>query len=86
MNTFSNDELVTALKVAGTAHHDYESNALNGERDDHWPGCYAAYVVGRLGDFTTPTNLAGWLAQAPTSDDWVRSTADYIAKRAAKSK
>ena len=81
MKTISNDELMTALKAAGAAHHDYESNALKGGPDEHWPGWYAAYVLGRLGDFTTPTNLADWLAGAPASDDWARSAADYVAER-----
>ena len=78
METPSNDELVAALKAAGAAHHDYESNALKGEPDEHWSGWYAAYVLGRVGDFATPTHLAGWLAEAPASDDWAQSAADYV--------
>ena len=85
MDTPSNDELVTALKAAGTAHHDYESNALKGARDEHWHGWYAAYVLGRLGDFATPTNLASWLAEAPASDDWALSAANHVAERLATS-
>ena len=42
---------------AGQAHHDYEAHFLRGVRDEHWAGWYAAYVLGRLGDFTTPTML-----------------------------
>ena len=78
MDTPSKDELAAALKAAGAAHHDYESNALSGEPDEHWPGWYAAYVLGRLGDFTTPTKLASWLADAPADEDWARSAADHV--------
>ena len=70
--------LIQALKAAGSAHHDYESNALNGQHDEQWPGWYAAYVLGRLGDFVTPTVLAQWLEEAPGSDNWAETAAGYI--------
>lgn len=72
------DELVHALRAAGAAHHDYESNVLRGEHDEQWPGWYAAYTLGRLEDFVSPTSLSRWLSDAPSSDDWARSTAKYI--------
>ena len=50
--------LVAALSAAGSAHHDYETRFLKGVRDDAWPGWYAAYVLGRLGDFASPTDLS----------------------------
>ena len=77
----SRDDIVEALRAAAAAHHDYETNALQGGPDEHWPGWYAAYVLGRLGDVVTPTVLAGWLSSAPASDDWSSSTADYVAQR-----
>ena len=53
--------LEQALAAAGKAHHDYETNILGGVRDEQWPGWYAAYVLGRLGDFTSPSQLSeGW--------------------------
>ena len=55
------DALSEALKAAGSAHHDYESGFLGGERDEAWPGWYAAYVLGRLGDFASATELSEWL-------------------------
>lgn len=77
----SHEQIVVALQAAGTAHHDFEVNALQGRRDERWSGWYAAYLLGRLGDFVAPTVLAGWLAEAPTSDDWSRTAADYIRER-----
>lgn len=83
MDKPSRAELVKALQAAGAAHHDFEVNALRGIHDEQWSGWYAAYVLGRLGDFVTPTILAGWLSAAPASDDWPSSTADYIEERLA---
>ena len=77
----THNELVQALRAAGTAHHDYETHLLQGMRDEQWPGWYAAYVLGRLGDFTTPTTLAIWLSDAPGSEDWAESTATYVAQQ-----
>jgi len=74
----SREKLVKALQAASTAHHDYQTNVLQGVRDEQWAGWYAAYVLGRLGDFVTPTTLAAWLAAAPASDDWSSTAADYI--------
>jgi len=76
------EELTTALRAAGAAHHDYEANALEGARDVQWSGWYAAYLLGRLGDFATPTALAAWLSEAPASDDWPATTAEYVLQQA----
>ena len=59
-------ELAAALKAAGSAHHEYEQTALNGVFDKQWPMFYAAFVLGRLGEFTKPS--AGSLAR-----DFLRS-------------
>ena len=69
----------SALADAAAAHHDYEANFLAGERDEHWPGFYAAFVLGRLGDFTSPTTLTEWIRDAPAdAADWAASTAAYV--------
>jgi len=70
--------LKEALAAAGSAHHDYESNYLNGVRDAHWAGWYAAYVIGRLGDFTTPTSLSRWLEEVSGDGDWSENAAAYV--------
>ena len=74
----SHDDLDQALRAAGSAHHDYESRFLGGEHDAQWPGWYAAYVLGRLGDFTAPTDLAQWLEAAPGADDWAKEAAAFV--------
>jgi hypothetical protein len=71
--------LVEALSAAGSAHHDYESDFLGGARDEHWAGWYAAYVLGRLGDFTTPTTLAKWLSEVAGEGDWPKNAASHVA-------
>jgi len=79
-------ELMKALSAAGTAHHDYESNFLQGAPDEHWPGWYAAYVLGRLGDFTTPTTLAGWLSEVSGEGDWSQNAATHVVSNAGEAK
>ena len=55
--TPTHEELAAALTAAGGAHHDYESRFLEGRRDEQWPGWYAAYVLGRIGDKSNATTL-----------------------------
>lgn len=71
------DELVAALTAAGKAHHEFETVTLEGERDELWAGFYAAYVLGRLGDFTSPSRLAGIL-EAVDGDPWAEAAADAV--------
>lgn len=70
-------ELIAALEEAGRTHHEYEQVALGGERDELWAGFYAAYVLGRLGDFMTPTALARVL-EVVEGDPWPEAAADDI--------
>ena len=53
--------LERALRDASESHHNYEENVLDGVRDENWSGWYAAYVLGRLGDFTSPSKLSSLL-------------------------
>lgn len=76
--TLSRDELERALSAAAAAHHDYELNVLNGIRDVQWSGFYAAYTLGRLGDFTNPTSLTRWLESVPGEANWAGSAAVYV--------
>lgn len=78
MDKPSKDDLILALEAASAAHHDYQVNALKGERDENWSGWYAAYVLGRLGDFISPTILAAWLEQITNSDNWTEKTAEHV--------
>ena len=83
MSQPSRDELAQALADAGNAHHDYEQVSLRGERDERWPGFYAAYALGRLGNFVAPSTLSSWLEEAPTGDHWPTSAAAYVLERMA---
>ncbi len=78
MSQPSKDDLARALTDAGNAHHDYEQVALGGKRDELWPGFYAAYVLGRLGNFVAPSTLSSWLEEMPSADPWATSAADYV--------
>ena len=74
----TDQQLTEALSAAGSAHHDYETNFLSGARDQQWAGWYSAYVLGRLGDFTTPTRLTRSLAAVSGEGDWSRNAAAYV--------
>ena len=67
-----------ALSAAAKAHHDFESNFLRGVRDEEWARWYEAYVLGRLGNFTTPTQLTKSLEDAPLKGDWAENAAVHV--------
>jgi len=71
--------LEQTLEAAAAAHHEYQSVALNGEFDKQWPAFYAAYVLGRLGDFMEPSALAASLEAVKSKDDWAGAAAEKIA-------
>ncbi len=71
-------QLRETLSAAGSAHHDYESNFLSGVHDEQWAGWYSAYVLGRLGDFTTPTLLTRWLQGVSGEGDWSGNAAGQV--------
>ena len=74
-------QLSECLSAAGAAHHDYETNFLEGKPDEHWAGWYAAYTLGRLGDFTRPTLLTERLLEAPGEGEWSTSAATHVLSR-----
>ena len=73
----SEEKLRQALKAAGKAHHEFQENALKGVRHKKWAMWYAAYVLGRLGDFTTPTLLTQWLSEFE-DERWFSKAPGYI--------
>ena len=73
--------LQDALSAAGECHHDYELNILRGLRDEQWAGWYAAYVLGRLGNFISPTTLTNWLEETTDDMDWSASAAKYSLRK-----
>ncbi len=78
------NELEKALTEAGSAHHEFEKVVLEGVRDELWPGFYAAYVLGKLGNFTRPSVLSGLLESAPDSENWSKSAAEFVLSKLSK--
>jgi len=70
--------LEQTLESAAAAHHEYQSVALNGEFDRQWPVFYAAFALGRLGDFMEPSALAASLEAVQAKDDWAGAAAEKI--------
>ena len=79
----SQADLENTLRDAGSAHHDYEQVTLMGKRDERWSGFYAAYVLGRLGDFAASSALSQWLEEAPAGDQWAATAARHVRSRLA---
>lgn len=78
MSRPSRSELEKALGDAGSAHHDYEQVTLEGNRDEQWSDFYAAYALGRVGDFAAQSALSQWLEEAPSGDRWAATAAGYV--------
>jgi predicted GNAT family acetyltransferase len=70
--------LAEVLSAAGSAHHEYEQTALKGVRDELWAGFYAAYVLGRLGDFTAASRLAALLEEVDAPSNWSAAAAEHV--------
>ena len=75
----SDSALAEALSAAGSAHHEYEQTALKGVRDELWAGFYAAFVLGRLGDFTAASTLAALLEEVDAPSNWSAAAAEHVA-------
>jgi predicted GNAT family acetyltransferase len=71
-------DLAEVLTAAGSAHHEYEQTALKGVRDELWAGFYAAYVLGRLGDFTAASRLAALLEEVDAPSNWSAAAAEHV--------
>ena len=76
----SKEKLKDALKAAARAHHEFQENTLKGVRHEKWAMWYAAYVLGRLGDFTTPSLLTQWLSEVD-GEHWFNKAPLYILSR-----
>ena len=75
----SDSALAEVLSAAGSAHHEYEQTALKGVRDELWAGFYAAFVLGRLGDFTAASRLAALLEEVDAPSNWSEAAAEHVA-------
>ena len=71
-------QLEQALAAAGSFHDDYERTVLKGIADQQWAGFYAAYVLGRIGDFTPASRLAVLLEEVEADEDWALTAADHV--------
>jgi predicted GNAT family acetyltransferase len=71
-------DLTEVLSAAGSAHHEYEQTALKGVHDGLWAGFYAAFVLGRLGDFTTASRLAALLEEVDAPSNWPEAAAEHV--------
>ena len=77
-SSLSKANLEQALRDASASHHNYEENVLDGVRDQYWSGWYAAYVLGRLGDFTSPSELSSLLESVSGDGDWYSIASSLI--------
>ena len=72
------EQILKTLIAAAKAHHEYQTNILGGVRHNQWTGWYSAYVLGRLGDFTTPSLLSKWLEEVSDEKGWFKNAAEYV--------
>lgn len=71
-------DLAAVLSAAGSAHHEYEQTVLKGVRDELWAGFYAAFALGRLGDFTAASTLAALLEEVDAPSNWTEAAAEHV--------
>ena len=69
-----------SLIAAAKAHHEFETNYLSGIRHEQWAFWYAAYVLGKLGNFISPTKITRLLEQVTGNDDWFNNAAKIISE------
>lgn len=74
----SKSAIIVALVAANLLHDEYERVVLKGFVDEHWAGFYAAYLLGRLGEFAAPSRLAQLLAEVEEGDDWAPAAAEHL--------
>jgi hypothetical protein len=74
-------QMQEALLSAGKTHHEFQENYLNGVRHEQWAMWYSAYVLGRLGNFTTASLLTKWLQEVSDKKEWFRKAAEYILQK-----
>jgi hypothetical protein len=75
------ESLAEALGAVGRIHSDYERVLLKGVRDEFWSGFYAAFVLGRLGEFADASRLAQLLEEVDAPEDWSAAAAAYVLRK-----
>lgn len=81
MIEITKEKIVKALNGAGNAHHEYQEVIFGGANDKYWPGFYAAYLLGSLGDIVKPSILTRWLEESAEWEDWGETTANVFLER-----
>ena len=71
-------QILEALIEAGRAHHEFQANYFGGVRQSQWAGWYSASVLGRLGNFTTPTILTKLLEEVKEDENWFKNAAKSV--------
>jgi CRISPR/Cas system-associated endonuclease Cas3-HD len=72
------EQLIQTFYAAGKAHHEFQTNFLDGVRHEGWAWWYSAYILGRLGDFTSPTLLTQWLEEVSDEKSWFKKAAAHV--------
>jgi len=70
--------LASTLAAAAAAHDEYERIVLRGVVDPNWSGFYAAFALGRLGDFVPASRLATLLSEVDDAPDWETAAAHHV--------
>ena len=70
--------LAAALAAVDAVHDEYERVALKGVVDAGWAGFYAAFVLGRVGDFAAASRLAELIEEVEETEDWPAAAADHV--------
>lgn len=72
------ESLSKLLAETWEVHGEFQDNYLEGVRDEMWAGWYAGYLLGRLGNFTTPTALTRLLQQTEKLSPWPEKAAEHL--------
>ena len=84
MNSLPSEELIKqSLIAAAEAHHEFQENYLSGVRHEQWALWYAAFVIGKHGDFISPTKLTRLLEEVTDQEHWFRTAAKHISENIA---
>ena len=69
----------TTLQQAWDAHKEFQTVYLKGKYDEQWAMFYAAFVIGRLGDLTTPSRLTELIEEVQAEKSaWTAEAAAHI--------
>ena len=63
---------------------DCENGFLKGVHDEQWSTWFTGYVLGRLGDFVSPSSLVVWLESITVEEGWSEAAATLVLKEIMK--